>query len=410
MGDENGDEIRGTFFKEQCDKFYNYLQVGKVYALSGGRLKVANKQYTSIKCDYEITFDQSTKIEEVADDTAIKSCTFDFIKIGDMVNISPNSLVDVIGIVKESYPVQTITTKRDNKELKKRDLVIADDSNTEIRITLWGAKADSPDSDKFDNNPVFAFKGVKVSDYGGRSLGCVQNSQLFECPEVEETLMLQNWWQTEGQNSKQTSLNSNESGGGSKSKGIENRNDLKQIAEENLGYAEKGDYLNVKARVKWLKTDTAPYYPACTIGDCKKKVLSTMTGWECEKCQTSMPNPNYRYILTGHLIDHSGEQQFCSFFNDQAELILGGVTANELQEIRESNNYTDPDGNNTEYEKIFNNALFKEYNFLLRCKYEAHNDSQRLKVTVREASPVDYEKECMELEKGIALYEKDGTQ
>ena len=407
--DENGDEIRGTFFKEQCDKFYNYLQCGKVYAFSGGRLKMANKQYTSIKCDYEITFDSTTKIEELMDDSAIKNCTFQFIKIGDLENVAPNALVDVIGIVKECYEVQTITTKRDNKELKKRDLLIADDSNTEIRLTLWGAKADSPDLDQFDNNPVYAFKGVKVSDYNGRSLGCVQNSQLFECPDVQETLTLQTWWQTEGQTSKQSSYNNGQSSGGSNRINIETRNNLSQIKEENLGFSEKGDYLTIKGRIKWIKTDSVPYYPACTIGECKKKVTQMAFGqanaaFHCDRCNMDMDKPNYRYILSAHIVDHTGEHLYVSFFNTEAEKILGGKTADELSELKMTGDAQDE----AEYDDIFAEALFKEYYFVLRCKNEIVNDQARLKVTVRNVEEVDYEKECAELTKAIAIYEKEG--
>merc|ERR1712146_819278 len=216
--------------------------------------------------------------------------------------------------------------------------------------------------------------------------------------------------QTEGQNSRQSSFNNGQSNGGSSTSNwnIETRNDLKQITDENLGYSEKGDYLNVKGRIKFIKSDGAPYYPACTIGDCKKKVTQAYgaDSWHCEKCGMDMPAPNYRYILSAHIVDHTSETCFASFFNDQAEIILGGKTANELQALKSQE---DPMAE-AEYEDIFNEALFKEYYFQLRCKYELVTDQQRLKVTVRDVKEVDYENECAELTKAIALYEKDGVQ
>jgi len=33
--DDKGGEIRGTFFKETADKFFNMIEQGKVYILSG---------------------------------------------------------------------------------------------------------------------------------------------------------------------------------------------------------------------------------------------------------------------------------------------------------------------------------------------------------------------------------------
>ena len=43
--DAEGSEIRGTFFKEAVDKFYDMLQEDQVYTFSGGRIKMANRQY-----------------------------------------------------------------------------------------------------------------------------------------------------------------------------------------------------------------------------------------------------------------------------------------------------------------------------------------------------------------------------
>jgi replication factor A1 len=56
--DSSGD-VRCTFFKEGVDKFYNFLEVGRVYTFSGGRLKVANMQYNNCKSQFEIIFDQN---------------------------------------------------------------------------------------------------------------------------------------------------------------------------------------------------------------------------------------------------------------------------------------------------------------------------------------------------------------
>jgi len=63
--DSQGSEIRATFFKETAQKYFSKIQEGKVYTFSGGKLKIANKQYSSIKNNYEITFDQNSEIIEV---------------------------------------------------------------------------------------------------------------------------------------------------------------------------------------------------------------------------------------------------------------------------------------------------------------------------------------------------------
>ena len=42
--DESG-AIRVTAFKEMCDKFYDYAEVGKVYYIANCSVKAANRQY-----------------------------------------------------------------------------------------------------------------------------------------------------------------------------------------------------------------------------------------------------------------------------------------------------------------------------------------------------------------------------
>jgi replication factor A1 len=62
---------------------------------------------------------------------------------------------------------------------------------------------------------------------------------------------------------------------------------------------------------------------------------------------------NRRYILSCCVSDHTG-QVWLSLFNDQAEKLLGGVTANELNVYKE-------DGNEIAYENVFSDALFKTF-------------------------------------------------
>ena len=53
--DESG-EIRATAFKDECDKFYNMIEIGKVYYITQGSLKAANRQYSNLNNEYEISF------------------------------------------------------------------------------------------------------------------------------------------------------------------------------------------------------------------------------------------------------------------------------------------------------------------------------------------------------------------
>lgn len=45
-------------------------------------------------------------------------------------------LTDVVGIVKSAEEIRMLTTKQ-GKELKKRDIILVDESQVQIRMTLW---------------------------------------------------------------------------------------------------------------------------------------------------------------------------------------------------------------------------------------------------------------------------------
>lgn len=93
--DNEGTEIRATFFKETCEKFYPIIAEQGVYTFSGGKLKiVSNQQYSNIKNPYELTFDVHSEIRPAAEDGAIRStAAYHFVKIANIGNMETNKLV-----------------------------------------------------------------------------------------------------------------------------------------------------------------------------------------------------------------------------------------------------------------------------------------------------------------------------
>jgi replication factor A1 len=113
------------------------------------------------------------------DDIPVEKYTFT--PLGELEQLEANSLcgelvsmsswhyfsysTDVIAIVKEIGEENEIVTKQ-NRPLKKRDLSLVDQTGFSVRLTLWGRQAEQ--FQVTDENPLYAFKGVKVGDFGGR--------------------------------------------------------------------------------------------------------------------------------------------------------------------------------------------------------------------------------------------------
>ncbi|CAH8286590.1 unnamed protein product, partial [Schistosoma turkestanicum] len=163
--DESG-EIRVTAFNAEVDKFYDTIEVNKVYYVSRANLKAANKQFNTTNNDYEMTLHSDSQVLpcEDADTTSLPETHFNFIPIGKLDTQSPGCFVDIVGVVHECGEVQTITAKASQRELRKRELGLVDSSNCLVRLTLWGEEAENFDG---ASHPVIVIKAAKISDFNG---------------------------------------------------------------------------------------------------------------------------------------------------------------------------------------------------------------------------------------------------
>lgn len=80
------------------------------------------------------------------------------------------------------------------------------------------------------------------------------------------------------------------------------------------------------------------------------------------------------------------------FFNEQAETLLGGVTADDAY----AKTYADGHDQDA-YDSYFAKAMHTEWIFRCKVKNEMVNDESRVKTSVVSLHPVDYAKESRDL-------------
>ena len=195
--DKEGNEISVTCFNETCDKFWETLVVGNTYFVSRGRVSVARKQFTHIKNDYSITLNERSEVTPIDDDSSIPGQTYNFTPIANIVDVDANSHVDVCAIVTKVNELTTIQSQKTQKSLRKRTLVLCDESNKSVEMTLWETDAVKFDEQKLQNYPIVAIKGARVSDFGGKSLNCRGNIVIAPFKEPK-AVSLRSWWQRRG--------------------------------------------------------------------------------------------------------------------------------------------------------------------------------------------------------------------
>lgn len=122
---------------KKCAVFFP-PQAGRVYMVSKGQLRQAQKQYNHLDNEWEVVLDSSSTVEECSDDGTIKSQSLKLRPIASIEREEVNSILDIIGVVTSVAPVSTISRKN-GTETQKRTCFLRDNSNCQVELTLWGA-------------------------------------------------------------------------------------------------------------------------------------------------------------------------------------------------------------------------------------------------------------------------------
>lgn len=385
--DSDGGEIRVTCFNAVADQFYHQIEVGKVYLISKGSLKPAQKNFNHLRNDHEIFLESTSTVQLCSEeDSSIPQQQFHFRSISEIEGLESNSVIDVIGVVCSINP-SSLIMRKNGTETHKRVLQLKDMSGRSVEVTLWGNFCNAEgqtlqnicDSGVF---PVLAVKSGRVNDFNGKTVGTISTSQLFIDPDFPEAFNLKRWVENEGKNAPIVSISRETTTIGR----TDVRKTVSQIKDEKLGTSEKPDWITLSATLSYIKADNF-CYTACPImiGDrkCSKKVTNNGDGkWRCERCDQSVDDCDYRYIIQFQIQDHTG-LTWVTAFQECGEEIMG-ISAKELFYMK----YEEQD--DERFAEIIRKALFNKYLFKLKVKEETFSDEQRVKSTVVKAEKLNY--------------------
>lgn len=386
--DSDGGEIRATCFNAVVDRFYDVIQVGKVYMISKGSLKPSRKDFNHLNNEWEIFLETTSTIDLCPDeDAAIPRQQFSFRPISEIEKAENNSILDIIGVVITVNPSVPILRKN-GMETQRRIINLKDMSGRSIELTLWGDFCNREGQalqELFDYGdfPVVAVKAAKVNDFSGKSVGTISATQLFINPDIPEANTLTEWFSHVGKDTAAQSISRDIMPVGGKN---EIRKTISQIKDEGLGRSERPDWVAVKATITFIKTDTF-CYTACPlmIGDrqCNKKVTkSGNTRWLCDRCNQEFEKCDYRYLLQAQIQDHSG-LTWLTAFQESGEEIMG-CSAKELYRLKYEEQEDD------RFADLIRSRLFAQYLFRLKIKEETYGEEQRVKITIVKADRIDY--------------------
>ena len=403
--DEAGTAIQATMWKDAIDKYDQIMEVGKVYYVGKGSLRPANKKYSSVNNDYEMSLDGRSEIElcaDAGDELARKmSRAYDLVKIDKLpLKIGGRASVDVVAIVTSVGELGSVRRKSDNAEIQRRDVVLLDETKKTVSLTLWNQLAvEQGEQLATMDAPVVALRGLLVTDYNGVSLSTVARSELFvepssadlaEADVAAKVEALRAWYAESGKDAETTAAGEGlatargPNGGASAAE----RKSLAAMQPELLPPAtakpEQGVAL---AHVTLIKPDQPMYYCACPEEGNNKKVVEENGKWYCEATQKTYDTCRRRYILRMKVSDASGAG-WVNVFHDQACEMLG-CDAETLHALRES----DPSA----YERKVKAAQFNAWSLKIRSKTEEYQGESRRRLTVVHCAKPDFKAEAKHL-------------
>ncbi|ORC87096.1 putative replication factor A, 51kDa subunit [Trypanosoma theileri] len=329
--------IRATVFNDAVDLFDPLLVNGQVYYFSGGQVKNANRKFSNVNNDYELTFDSSSQISLARDtgSASIPQQRYNFVPIAILKQREVGSLVDILAVVLDVSEISSITQRSTGRELVKRTLRMGDNTAA-VEVTLWNEQAREWTAAA---GTVLAMRQMKVGSYDGVTLSTTFQSTIDVNPALDHVKKLAEWYiSTGGRDITSLSSLGNAAGangmaGGAGGETYRGRKYFDDIAAEGLGRSEKPDFIDVRCMPVYVKQD-AQWYDACP--QCNKKV--TLEGaqgdrYRCEKCDQQVV-PTQRYLVSFQATDNVS-QMWVTLFNE-AGVDFFGMTAPELKKQHEA--------------------------------------------------------------------------
>ncbi|XP_059075472.1 replication protein A 70 kDa DNA-binding subunit A-like [Cryptomeria japonica] len=266
-------EIRITSFNEVADLHYMNIQLGAIYTILGGTVKPTNRLYNKLNSQLEIFLQDASKVSLSDDDLTIPKHQFSFKPLNEIMQMTNNYLVDVIGIVICVDPSSTIR-RRDDTKVLRRSIKLMDMSPCTINVTLWvptTQKEGTQLQEMYHSHHVvaLAIKSGRVTKDNGKVISTLASTHLFTDPSIEET--------------KQLKSRLEQNGGDVISSSTETidvplqitRKTIVDIEEQTMHSKQPVQHI-VKATIRFIKSNSI-FYPSCPLEidgkQCKKRAV-----------------------------------------------------------------------------------------------------------------------------------------
>ena len=365
--------IQASFFNETCEKFFDFIQQGKMYAFSDGMIKNAGK-FNMTEHKYEITFGDKCAIREIANDSRIGNEHIKITSIEEASKKKEHDSVDVLGIIDEILPIRDIPLK-DGSATQKRSIFLIDQSNYRIEISLWGELAVN-----FDHplNSIVMITNLRVKEFQGKQLGSSFSTKIInnvtDCPELKALLLFKGSRKA----GEETYINLTEN--------TPTNNmiihKVGQITKESNMMLEGNEggkvYFTVVGYL--MRALNSLFYDSCPNENCMKKVVENSGAFFCEKCHKSFLQSKPRFMTAFRFSDDTGVMTISLAGEEYCQAIFDCAT----EKLRELRNTSENELNN-----FTKQHMFGEFQIRVMAKKEFFNNESRIKFQAVKLKPIN---------------------
>ncbi|GLJ53867.1 hypothetical protein SUGI_1150270 [Cryptomeria japonica] len=319
-----------------------------------------------------------------------------FMPIIELFHLTNNTLVDIIGLVLYVGDIIPIHRK-DGSQTQKCLVKINDLSGSTIDINLWGPMAEQKGLElknmlTNDSLLILALRNAHVGYLDGKLINITAVTTLHinpSFPEVElltlrgkdHLLVVPFVAQTIHIDGRYTRMT------------------ISSIREQ-MSIKPKTIQTTLLVVLRFVNVnDQNFYYAACPLivngRPCKKKCTQHADdSWFCSRCQMSMQDCNYSYLLPLKLQDATGTLWATAF--DEGGIHLLHKTAKQLYALQNDATTIDTPSS------VIKRLLSCYYSFTVLVSTKTYNSETKMKVIVNKVAPVDFKAECHALLAKIA--------
>lgn len=187
-------EINATVMSNQCGlwfKLYEGIQLNKVYYISGGELRPANRTYVSVENENELLFTEQTTVSPCYETTPLIPTlpSFKFVEIKDLRRNSEDTAIDIIGVGECTEETNDCLEASSTGQEARRNIWITDRTGR-VKLTVYGDQVE-----RFNGShaEVVAVKGARLGSPDGLSLHMCRWGQIVVNPDLPEAHCLREW-------------------------------------------------------------------------------------------------------------------------------------------------------------------------------------------------------------------------